>query len=143
LLLAPQFGQHSQRRFLILLLSFNGIGIFISSLVVLYLCLIHYQVFYNNTYCAIIFSDKQPSGRQELLANGNEHSYRPKAVYISYYSRLVNNRRRNYQRQKPYYTSYDFCSALRLCASATGSNTACTILQSEPIAGKFCTTPTL
>ena len=143
MLLAPQFGQYSQRRFLILLLSFNGIGIFISFPIILYLCWIHCKVFYNTAYYAIIFSDKQPSGRQELLANGNEHSHRPKAVYISCYSRLVNNRRRNYQRQEPYYISYDFCSTLRLFANAKGSNTACTILQSKPVAGKFCTTPTL
>lgn len=58
-----------------------------------------------------------------------------KAVYSSCYSRLVNNRRRNYQRPKPYYTSYDFYSILRLYASAKGSSTACTILQTEPIAG--------
>ena len=123
MVLAPQFGQHNQWRFLILLLSFNGIGIFISSLVVLYLCLIYCKVFYNNTYCAIIFGYKQHSGRQEWLANGNEHSHRPKAVYISCYSRPINNRRRNYQRQEPYHTSYDFCSTRHLYASAKGSNT--------------------
>ena len=143
MVLAPQFGQHSQCRFLILLLSCNGIGIFISFPIVLYLCWIHSNVFYNTVYYAIIFSDKQPSGRQELLANGNEHSHRPKAVYISCYSRLVNNRRRNYQRQEPYYISYDFCSALRLYAGAKGSNTACTIWQVDIIVCKIHYTPTL
>ena len=84
-----------------------------------------------------------PLAGWKWLTNVNEHSHRPEAVYLSCCLRPINNRRRNYQRQEPYYTSYDFYSILRLYASAKGSNTACTILQSEPIAGKFCITPTL
>lgn len=143
MVLAPQFGQHNQCKFLILLLSFNGIGIIISFPVVLYLCWIHCQIFYNTAYYAIISVINSLLAGRKWLANGNEHSHRPKTVYLSCYSRLINNRRRNYQRQEPYYTRYDFCSVLRLYASAKGSNTACTILQSEPVAGKFCITPTL
>ena len=80
-----------------------------------------------------------PSAGKKWLANGNEHSHRPKAVYMSCCLRPISNRKRNHKRQEPYYTSHDFCTAPP--TNTKGSNTAFIILQTEPVASKFCITP--
>ena len=77
-----------------------------------------------------------PSAGKKWLANGNEHSHRPKAVYMSCCLRPISNRKRNHKRQEPYYTSYDFCTAPPM-RQPKAQHTAITTLQAKPVTVRF------